>query len=365
EEDLEEEEEYSSNEITRCICGKEDSSDASGLFIQCDKCLVWQHGFCVGIKNKSKIPDQYWCEKCRPELHTIKSDSFGNKFGIYHPNDFIQPNQIPKRNLIHSKKLKLSKNSNSTANPNPNSNSNANQSSIANSNSNNIPNHSQSNSRKRGRTTLNSSEEESYLRAIEASAKESGLTIDLSLPQTKRRSRRSRNIQKFNTNNSSIKDKRDKIKPNSPNSDLDIDESSKIISSHNKSTRSKSKSRYRKKSNGNNNSNNNGGIINDYDSDKPVVPRIPLQKISINEMRRRVAAILEFIGRTQYELSEEQKERKELIKYTERDTDEYNLSEDNKDPYDELFKNYEGSLKMMDEVTRKLLVWEQKFGRFS
>ena len=64
------------NEITRCICGyqdyqggEDDQSDTNGLFIQCDQCKVWQHGFCVGIMNSSSAPDNYYCEKCKPELH--------------------------------------------------------------------------------------------------------------------------------------------------------------------------------------------------------------------------------------------------------------------------------------------------------
>lgn len=63
-------------EITRCICGHDelqtdDPDIDSGLFIQCDKCQVWQHGYCVGIGSDDSLPDDYACEKCRPELHLI------------------------------------------------------------------------------------------------------------------------------------------------------------------------------------------------------------------------------------------------------------------------------------------------------
>ena len=64
------------DEITRCICGyqeyqggDDDQTDTDGLFIQCDKCSVWQHGFCVGITDSASTPDNYYCEKCKPELH--------------------------------------------------------------------------------------------------------------------------------------------------------------------------------------------------------------------------------------------------------------------------------------------------------
>ncbi|OAV93316.1 hypothetical protein PTTG_10352 [Puccinia triticina 1-1 BBBD Race 1] len=35
---------------------------------QCDKCSVWQHGPCVGLY--AEFPGDYFCEKCRPDLHT-------------------------------------------------------------------------------------------------------------------------------------------------------------------------------------------------------------------------------------------------------------------------------------------------------
>ncbi|KAG2186048.1 hypothetical protein INT43_002486 [Umbelopsis isabellina] len=46
----------------RCICR---ISDDDGFTIQCDKCLVWQHAFCVNI-DKHNIPDQYLCDMCDP-----------------------------------------------------------------------------------------------------------------------------------------------------------------------------------------------------------------------------------------------------------------------------------------------------------
>ncbi|KAJ2962796.1 hypothetical protein NQZ79_g2045 [Umbelopsis isabellina] len=62
-------EEKSSHEVPpvdtgtiRCICR---ISDDDGFTIQCDKCLVWQHAFCVNI-DKHNIPDQYLCDMCDP-----------------------------------------------------------------------------------------------------------------------------------------------------------------------------------------------------------------------------------------------------------------------------------------------------------
>lgn len=99
-----EEEEEEEEEVTRCICEQLDypgppfaaptedlergsrdeqapqsplgSADApvdelGSLFIQCDTCKVWQHGGCVGIMEVSMSPDEYFCELCRGDLHSI------------------------------------------------------------------------------------------------------------------------------------------------------------------------------------------------------------------------------------------------------------------------------------------------------
>ncbi|KAM0529237.1 hypothetical protein ACHAPS_001250 [Verticillium nonalfalfae] len=47
------------------------SDEVSGLFVQCDICKVWQHGACVGIFTEESSPDEYFCEKCRKDLHKI------------------------------------------------------------------------------------------------------------------------------------------------------------------------------------------------------------------------------------------------------------------------------------------------------
>lgn len=49
----------------RCVC---DNTDDDGFTIQCDDCLVWQHAICVGI-SKDNVPDSYFCDVCRPDLH--------------------------------------------------------------------------------------------------------------------------------------------------------------------------------------------------------------------------------------------------------------------------------------------------------
>ncbi|OBZ83749.1 putative histone deacetylase complex subunit cti6 [Choanephora cucurbitarum] len=54
-----------SSSVTRCICGH---THSLGLMVQCDKCEVWQHCECMGLEPPD-IPDQYYCEQCKPENH--------------------------------------------------------------------------------------------------------------------------------------------------------------------------------------------------------------------------------------------------------------------------------------------------------
>ena len=97
--DLEDEGE---EEITRCICGNSEypgppmstgdstkggaksdpdqpavAEDTTGWFIQCDDCKVWQHGGCVGIMDQETSPEEYYCEQCRKDLHTVTTNVNG------------------------------------------------------------------------------------------------------------------------------------------------------------------------------------------------------------------------------------------------------------------------------------------------
>ncbi|THU76026.1 hypothetical protein K435DRAFT_879828 [Dendrothele bispora CBS 962.96] len=59
--------------ITRCVCGStgEDDPDAGEFMVQCETCKVWQHGLCMGYESEDQLhDDDYYCEQCRPELHT-------------------------------------------------------------------------------------------------------------------------------------------------------------------------------------------------------------------------------------------------------------------------------------------------------
>ncbi|RCH79531.1 hypothetical protein CU097_001324, partial [Rhizopus azygosporus] len=65
--------------VTRCVCGKQHSI---GLMVCCDDCEVWQHCECMGLEEED-IPDQYFCEQCRPEDH-IQIKGYDNKTRRYY-----------------------------------------------------------------------------------------------------------------------------------------------------------------------------------------------------------------------------------------------------------------------------------------
>lgn len=92
-----EEESTDGGSVTRCVCGESRKCeldmtrvkksyivtwgggidiDNMGLMVQCDQCEVWQHCECVGLEEQD-IPDQYYCEECKPENHSVIRLSHG------------------------------------------------------------------------------------------------------------------------------------------------------------------------------------------------------------------------------------------------------------------------------------------------
>jgi hypothetical protein len=53
------------------------SDDVGNFFVQCDSCQVWQHGGCMGLTDESMLPEQYYCEQCRPASHKVITDRNG------------------------------------------------------------------------------------------------------------------------------------------------------------------------------------------------------------------------------------------------------------------------------------------------
>lgn len=52
----------------KCVCGK---AVDKGLMIQCEKCMIWQHGACLGIKKSKEVPENWYCKACQRQLELV------------------------------------------------------------------------------------------------------------------------------------------------------------------------------------------------------------------------------------------------------------------------------------------------------
>ena len=55
-------EHLTNEELVNCTCRR---VEEDGLMIQCDICLCWQHGYCVGIEDEDPVPEKHVCETCK------------------------------------------------------------------------------------------------------------------------------------------------------------------------------------------------------------------------------------------------------------------------------------------------------------
>uniref|UniRef100_A0A224Z4Y7 PHD finger protein 20 n=1 Tax=Rhipicephalus zambeziensis TaxID=60191 RepID=A0A224Z4Y7_9ACAR len=53
--------EVTSDEVVMCVCNCEEES---GLMMQCEVCLTWQHGACFKIEEEKDVPEKYICYMC-------------------------------------------------------------------------------------------------------------------------------------------------------------------------------------------------------------------------------------------------------------------------------------------------------------
>lgn len=126
----------------------------------------------------------------------------------------------------------------------------------------------------------------------------------------------------------------------------------------------------------------NGASINGGDTGRPSKPRhMHPQRTTMNEMKRRVAAILEFISRMQVEMAVASENSstptgsngdrtqglllKSMVEQIEQSMPMPSDGESAGDaePHEKDF-NELSSVEMMDVLTRHLLKWQQEFGKF-
>lgn len=382
---------------TRCICGQADPPDENGLFIQCEKCSVWQHGYCVSISDI--VPEKYWCEICKPELHTIiiRPD---RKMTKYLP---VQPKETS--SASNRRKNRRAASAGTTS-----SNGKDHQSKEI--KKEDLDEAAQRKRRDRG--AYSSREDARYealiQRVMEESKKDASTTSEQE--DEKSQSRSSRSSRRRQTRKDDVDGEEEENEENDENDkephDEEDDGVKKEFEENHEDEKKNSSKRKRSEeapdSAGNANIQQNGPTDNNgsrpsstskagkvsgesesnteststkakkrpkkaktnhkspqkdkdstIDFNRPTKPRLPNQRTTMNEMRKRVAAILEFIGRTQVDIATEQDDKSELTKYVEDDV--------HKEKIEKLFENYNGSLELMDGLTRKLLIWEEKYGK--
>jgi len=50
------------DEVVNCLCHH---PEGDGMMVQCEVCLTWQHGACIGVDCEEQVPDNYTCSICR------------------------------------------------------------------------------------------------------------------------------------------------------------------------------------------------------------------------------------------------------------------------------------------------------------
>lgn len=391
------------NDETRCICGhaelqlpKKSDPDKeidTGLFIQCDSCQVWQHGYCVGFTSEKDVPEVYYCEKCRPELHQVvlrpsgKTSSYIphlKKLGKYPPEEtYKASSEEEEEEPPEEKKVKRErepsvkkKEKNGSTTPN---------------------------NREQRRRTQNSSRqldyEETLRRVLEESVQDAstiGNGADISEQSAAENDNSERvraesvaddsghasnsNVHESDSTGSRKRKSRSNASRWSAKEGSHGEESVDQEDDHNSSSanqavtngnsvvrkrpKRKPVAKTKKQESKSTDSSNAKSTTHNFSSKSK--PRIPQARSTIPEMQKRVAAILEFIGRTQVDMAEEQDERQALLKLR-KGSDSGNQStvqtNGKKDQVELLFDS-SSSLKSLDQLTKKLLIWEQSYGRY-
>lgn len=331
------------DEVTRCVCGQDELTSIDpqvqqllqqeykikvdlGLFIQCDKCLVWQHGYCVGLFVNEDVPDKYWCEECKPELH------------LFLPAIAKQPNRTlykpandSRARLIEEELSRSEKRAGTRlrARRSPNERT---------------PEEGKESDRQSRKDRRHGNDfDEQLQKALRESAKASG--------------RNDRKRQNDLDHTSGEK------RSHSETSDNEVDQSNveeesetggqKDVSARRKPQRPKSKSRPPSaKSKGGSTPKLEKSSVNKEELLSQLSkPRFVNDKCTIYELRKRTGAILEWLGRTQMELEEERDlKKKQLAEITENT---------------QITEHFDENLRLMENLTEKILSWEQKFGKYA
>lgn len=319
--DIEDIEDADEQEVTRCVCGNDDLNpdtinDAlvtllfseyqlkidQGLFIQCDKCSVWQHGFCVGLFTNEDVPEKYWCELCKPELHVFVD---GDKRTLYKP-----VNDLRKKLMQETDKK-----------------------------------------RKFTRKDRRSYDyDEQLQKALRESAKESALLEKKEEPKKEEQEPVKREVEEEQEQKEQETNENNKETEAEGEAEMEAEAEDEDTQAETKREVKKIKRPHKKEAKGSRpkkaKQDKSPAITKEELLTQASKPRYVNDKSSIYELRKRISAILEWLSRSQIELEEEKETKKEL--------------EDSG-----LLANYDVSLGMMQGLTSKILEWEEKYGKYA
>ncbi|KAG0670473.1 hypothetical protein C6P45_002377 [Maudiozyma exigua] len=400
-------------EITRCVCGEQEPADESGLYIQCEECSVWQHGFCVGIVED--VPDKYWCEQCKPELHDLYTDEEARKRSHYLPvqegtigkdseevkengndSEINEEDKEDKHDDI-AQKEESAESKEGIASDNKSTDHKEDPHSSPENEEDNHDNEEDEEDKEdhedeegdfhelSKRASRSSREEQQYQRMLEQAIKESQMdapgdktkaitpilstTEDTNIAESEQPELKATSISEFLDENIETTEQDSQTDATEAESNrlnkTDDNDDNRSTSSKDKQRTIKKPSRVTKKprrtkskrnlSDGKrtNSNNKNKEKSVDVTATNSVKPRLPSQRTTMNEMRRRTSAILQFISRTQWDLENVQKERADLIRFIENDQFIEKI--------DHIFTQNNEALTMMNELTQNLLNWEKNY----
>lgn len=374
----------SEDETTRCVCGNEELEQGArtrganpGLFVQCETCHVWQHGFCVGFTREKNVPDTYFCERCRPDFHEIL-DGDGFTRSRYQPLE-----QTPEEAQgVSQNGASLLESSEQEKSEDPDEGSR--DSTVEKSNDQSVVQRKAKPHKRRSlpapleelpeRTSRagrkrRSREDEILQRVLEESAREAREREAATGPEKKGidHSEYSREI---GDSRSEKEDGSKWQKASVPGRERDeshgngkktLEPDEAAIEEHEPQLEQpKRRRRGRKRANDDQNTkkqNGHGPIQNGTAGGaKKCKPRLPSPRSSFPEMRRRVASIIEFSSRIQAEITVSTNARDAAIATIRSDLPDLVGKVEN------LASQSEANLSALEALTRKLLSWQEEFG---
>lgn len=323
-------------EVTRCVCGNDELAaiDASlvallqteyrlkvdtGLFIQCEKCLVWQHGYCVGLFASEDVPDKYWCEECKPDLHRMVEDANGAVRRTLYRSVNDSRKALLESSSVDPLAVERAESGSGTESKPPRLRSRR------------SPHEASPEDGGRDSDTPGAAS----TRQARKDRRHGDLQFDEQLQKALRES--SRGSKKAGDNEAAGK--------RTPSEELEHDESERDVK---KETRTKPRARPKPKQAKPRTPAKDEEVSKDELLSQLSRPRFVDEKLTIYELRKRTGAILEWLGRTQMELEEERDAKRRHV-----------------GDAAVVLPLYDDNLRLMENLTEKILSWEQRFGKYA